>query len=74
MGLGWEGSAVPPTQPGEPCGLTLLTLSADQEMVISPENFGGFCLLCGLSGSQLSWHFWCSSFCHHGSLPWDQKE
>lgn len=50
FGLDWEGRAVPSTQAGEPCGLTLLAHPADQEMVISVEKFGVFmCCLCGLS-------------------------
>lgn len=44
FGLDWEGSAVPCTQAGELCGLTLLAHSADQEMVISVENLEFLCV------------------------------
>lgn len=44
FGVDWEGSAAPSTQPGEPCRLTLLARSADQEMVISVENLEFLCV------------------------------
>lgn len=44
FGVDWEGSAVSSTQAGEPCGLTLLAHSADQEMVISVGNLEVLCV------------------------------
>lgn len=44
FGVDGEGSAVPSTQAGEPCGLSLLAYSAGQEMVIPVENLEFSCV------------------------------
>lgn len=72
----WERSAVPSTQAGEPCRLTLLAYAAGQEMVISVENFKAFMgPLCDLNRSWcIRLSFCCEFLCLHGPLPSGYKQ